>query len=90
MVYMKSIKLSPNGLNRTKEIVDLFLHVQDDTEVIFERGIYDFYREGSYNGYFFPCCNQNGEKQVIFPILNRKNIVIEEHFNIIPMKKETL
>ena len=72
-----SIDFSPNGKNRTPDIVKALLHAPDDTVISFEEGVYDFYTEGSYKGYFFPGCNRNGEKKVIFPILNSNNLTIK-------------
>ncbi len=74
---MNSITFRPNGKNRTPDVVKALLHAPDNTVVRFEEGVYDFYREGTYNGYFFPGCNRSGEKQVVFPLLNLNNITIE-------------
>ena len=71
------IEFSPNGKNRTPDVVKSLLHATDNTVLRFEAGDYDFYADGAYSGYFFPCCNRNGEKQVVFPFLNLENIVIE-------------
>lgn len=71
------ITFSPNGKNRTPDIVNALLHAPDDTVIKFDKGVYDFYCVGAFSGYFFPCCNRNGEKQVVFPLLNLNNIVID-------------
>ena len=71
------IFFSPNGQNRTHDVVTALLHAQDGTTLVFEDGIYDFYAEGAYHGYFFPGCNRNGDKQVIFPLLHLNNIIVD-------------
>ena len=58
-----SIYFSPNGENRTPDIVKTLLHAPDNTVVRFEKGVYDFYSDGAYKGYFFPGCNRSGEKR---------------------------
>ena len=55
------IRFSPNGQNRTPEVVDTLLRAPDDCTLYFEEGVYDFYSEGAYRGYFFPCCNKSSE-----------------------------
>ena len=71
------IRLTPNGKNRTKEVVDALLHMQSGTTLVFEKGTYDFYLDGAYRGYFFIGCNRSGEKRVVFPLLNLKNVTID-------------
>ncbi len=74
---MKEIRFIPNGKNRTAEIVEAVLQAESGTTFFFEKGVYDFYKEGAWKGYFFVCCNRNGEKKVVFPLLNKKNITID-------------
>lgn len=71
------IHFTPNGQNRTPDVVEALLHAADGTTLSFAEGIYDFYAEGAYKGYFFPGCNRNGDKQVIFPMLHLRNVTIE-------------
>jgi len=71
------IRFTPNGKNRTADIVQTLLNVQNGTRLIFENGTYDFYAEGAYCGYFFIGCNRSGEKEVVFPLLNLKDITID-------------
>ncbi len=73
----KIIHFAPNGKNRTPDIVKALLYAEEGTSVVFEHGIYDFYADGAYRGYFFPGCNRNGDKQVIFPLLHKNGITIE-------------
>lgn len=74
---MKEIYFAPNGKNRTKEVVEALLQAEDNTLIVFEKGRYDFYLEDTYRGYFFIGCNCCGEKRVVFPLLNKKNITID-------------
>ncbi len=74
---MKEIRFIPNGKNRTAEIVQALLQAEENTTVVFEKGVYDFYKEGTYRGYFFIGCNRCGEKRVVFPLLNKKNVTID-------------
>ena len=75
---MEQIKqLFPNGQNRTPEVVRLLLNAPDGTTLRFAPGVYDFYAEGALGGYFCPGCNRNGDKQVIFPLLHRRNVTID-------------
>lgn len=71
------VYFSPNGQNRTPDVVTALLHAKDNTTLIFENGTYDFYADGAYRGYFFPGCNRSGDKLVIFPMLHLHNVVIE-------------
>jgi len=74
---MSVYRITPNGKNRTPELVQILLQAGEGTEIIFEQGVYDFYEVGCHRGYYFPGCNRNGEKNVIFPLLWRKKITIE-------------
>ena len=71
------IRFVPNGKNRTKEVVDALLHTTDGTKLVFERGTYDFYADGTYRSYCFIGCNRSGEKRVVFPLLNLKNVTVD-------------
>lgn len=71
------ISFTPNGRNRTPDVVEALLHAADGTILSFAEGTYDFFAEGAYRGYFFPGCNRNGDKQVIFPLLHLRNVTIE-------------
>lgn len=72
----KQILFTPNGQNRTPEIVEALRNASDGTELIFFPGIYDFYAEGAYEGYFCPVCNRSGDKRVIFPMLRLNDVTI--------------
>jgi len=71
-----TIYIKPGKNDYTSELVSCLLYATDDTEIFFEKGEYHFFESGCYNSYFTPVCNRSGDKKVIFPILNRKNIVI--------------
>ncbi len=71
------IHFSPNGKNRTPDVVQALLHAQDGTVLYFENGIYDFYEDGCYEGYFCPSCNRSSDKKVVFPLLSLRGISIE-------------
>ncbi len=72
-----TIRFIPNGQNRTPEVVRALLHAAAGTTLFFEPGTYDFFADGAYRGYFFPGCNRNGDKQVIFPLLHCRGVTIE-------------
>ncbi len=72
-----AIQLIPNGTNRTPEIVELLRRLPDNSTVSFEKGVYDFFADGAYEGYFSPSCNTSSDKKVIFPLLSVKNVTID-------------
>ncbi|MGN0179073.1 MAG: hypothetical protein ACI4DY_06480 [Monoglobaceae bacterium] len=74
---MQYEKFTPNGKNRTVDIVDAIMHAPKDTTLLFEKGTYDFYLDGAYRRYLFPGCNLSSEKNIIFPLLGKKNITID-------------
>ena len=55
---MKQIYFTPNGKNRTSEVVETLLQAENGTEIIFEKGTYDFYMTGTHRGYFSIGCNK--------------------------------
>ena len=73
---MKTIRFTPNGQNRTPEVVEALRQIADGTTIEFAQGIYDFYMDGTYTGCFYPGCNRNGDKRVVFPLLRVKNVTI--------------
>ncbi len=74
---MNRIVFSPNGQNRTPEVVEALRTAPDGTTLCFEPGVYDFSAEDAYRGYFSPSCNMSSDKKVIFPILSKKNITVD-------------
>ncbi len=74
---MPNIFFTPNGENRTPEIVNAIRTAADGTTVFFAPGVYDFYREGSHEDYFSPSCNTSSDKWVIFLIIGKKNLTID-------------
>jgi len=72
-----TFNFTPNGQNRTPEVVSALLHAEDGTVLRFSAGTYDFYEEGVYEGYFSPSCNKSGDKKVVFPLLNLKNVTVD-------------
>ena len=67
---MNTIRFEPDGENRTPELVRALLHAQDGTTLSFAKGVYDFYGDGVYRGYFCPGCNRSSDKKVVFPLLH--------------------
>lgn len=49
---MTTLHLTPNGKNRTPEIVEALRTANDDTTLCFENGVYDFYKDGTHEDYF--------------------------------------
>ncbi len=74
---MNTICFQPNGENRTPEIVEALRNASDGTTLHFSPGVYDFFAEGTYRGYFSPSCNTSSDKRVVFPILRGRDITID-------------
>ncbi len=74
---MHTLHFTPNGTNRTPEIMEALRSAADGTTLSFENGVYDFYKDGTYEDYFSPSCNMSCDKWVVFPILRKRNLVIE-------------
>ena len=74
---MNTIRFEPDGGNRTPGLVRALLHAQDGTTLSFAKGVYDFYGDGVYRGYFCPGCNRSSDKKVVFPLLHLNNITID-------------
>lgn len=43
----------------------------------FDKSVYRFYKEGCYTGVFYTSNNISGEKNVVFPVLDTDNLVID-------------
>ena len=72
---MKTIK---NTTENTTPIIRRILDIcAEDDYISFEKGVYRFNREGSYHGTFYPSNNLSGEKDVVFPILEKRNLVVD-------------
>lgn len=74
---MNKIIFHAERTNFTPRIVNALLHAADGSIFEFEKGTYDFYAGGAYEGYFFPSCNRSGDKKVCFPLLNLNDITID-------------
>ena len=72
-----NIQFQPNSKNRTGEIVDAIMRAEPGSTISFSYGRYDFYREGAFPWYLTPPCNTNSDKQVIFPLIGKKNLTID-------------
>lgn len=62
--------------NCTPIVTDALCKMQDST-ILFEKGTYMFEKLNCFTGDFYPSNNASGKKNVIFPILNKKNITID-------------
>lgn len=74
---MNEILIRPQCGNITPLIAETLRKCPDDTTIRFEQGRYDFYAEGCLREYFAPACNQSGDKDIVFPLFYKKNIVID-------------
>jgi len=74
---MKEILIPCTEENSTPSVVDALRTAEDGSVILLEKGVYHFYADGCYTGYFSPVCNQSGEKRVIFPLFRRKNITLD-------------
>lgn len=63
--------------NRTPEIVKALIHAKIGEVLKFEKGTYDFYSDGAYEAYLAPGCNTSGDKKIVFPLFNLKNVTID-------------
>ena len=67
----------PDRRNRTPEIVEALRTVKDGAVIRFEPGVYDFFADSAFEGYFCPSCNKSGDKKVIFPLLRKKALTLD-------------
>lgn len=73
----RTIKISNDRKNNTPYITEIFRTVEDGTTISFENGIYNFYADGAKVEYLCPVCNKSSEKKIIFPIFDKKDIIID-------------
>lgn len=73
---MYEFKVNP-GVNRTAEIVNVLLHAGKGEVLSFEKGVYDFWVDGTYREYLNPGCNKSGDKNIVFPLFNLEDVTIE-------------
>ena len=71
------LRRCPDRRNRTGEIVEALRTAPDGSVIRFESGIYDFFADDAFSGYFCPSCNKSSDKKVIFPVLRKKNITLD-------------
>ena len=74
---MNEIKISSGKENYTPIVVETLRNCADGSKIVFENGTYDFYADGARKEYLFPVCNQSGEKRIVFPLFDKKNITID-------------
>lgn len=76
---MNEIMISPINGNATKSVVSALTMIKEDEKnlIRFEKGSYRFFKDGTLEDYFYPSNNTSGRKNVVFPILNIKNLTID-------------
>lgn len=65
--------------NCTPAVVRAICEVNDDCEniIVFDRGAYHFYPEGTTQAEFYPSNNDGGMKKIVFPIFGKKHVTID-------------
>ena len=63
--------------NMTPVLRDILDKAPANTVISFEEAEYHFYREGCLVGDFYPSNNAGGSKEVVFPLLNKKNLTLD-------------
>ncbi len=75
---MSTIHFSPdNKINFTPKIVSALKSIANGGEIIFQKGEYHFFTEGSVEKFLTPTNNTNCIKQIAFPVFDMKNISID-------------
>lgn len=76
---MNEIMIGPINGNATQSIVSALTMIKENEETLirFEKGSYRFLKDGTLEDYFYPSNNTSGRKNVVFPILNIKNLTID-------------
>ena len=71
--------LAAKGVNVTPFVVKKLEELAENGggTLLFEKGEYHFYPQGTYNGFFAPCNNTSGSKQVCFPIIGGSDITVD-------------
>ena len=63
--------------NRTPEIVKALMHAKIGEVLKFERALTIFIPTGAYEAYLAPGCSTSGDKKIVFPLFNLKNVTID-------------
>lgn len=63
--------------NMTEQVRRILQEGNETALISFEQGVYHFRKEGAYCGNFYPSNNASGEKKVVFPILKKKNLIVD-------------
>lgn len=73
------ILITADNGNATLQVSDALKGFNENADncLIFEKGVYRFYREGCYFGFFAPSNNDPGDKHVVFPIIDKHNLTID-------------
>lgn len=70
--------LAVPGLNATPHIIKKIDELSESGgTLLFEKGEYHFYANGTRSGFFAPCNNASGKKNVCFPLWDTKNLTID-------------
>lgn len=74
-----SIQIKQTAENCTVLVRQALASVKSGFENVieFEKGRYFFHKDGCFVGDFFPSNNASGEKNVVFPILDKSDLVID-------------
>lgn len=63
--------------NMTPVLQEILQKTPANTVISFEKAEYHFYREGCLLGDFYPSNNAGGKKEVVFSLLDKKNLILE-------------
>ncbi len=74
---MNFISLNNTEQNMTPTIVSILKKSNKEVSVQFQKGTYTFDKSGCFEGVFYPSNNKGGLKNVVFPIIEANNIVID-------------
>lgn len=61
----------------TPTVVSALRKSNTDVSIQFQKGTYTFYKSGCFDGEFYPSNNIGGLKNVVFPIIDANNVVID-------------
>lgn len=86
---MNVVRFAPSEENFTPIVVKPLKEVDGDTVFEFEKGEYYFYEAGCFNGFFAPTNNETGNKNVVFPIIDKQNITISGNGSTFVFFEET-
>lgn len=76
-----NILLSKNSNNSTPMVIRALeiVNKSGGGEIHFEKGEYHFFKEGTKKEFFAISNNASCDKYMVFPILNKKNLIIDGH-----------